>query len=88
MNFKGTITRNSNGSIEITAEGGNVPRALSMGSEVDVAITVTKTAEDIEAEHAEKKAAKAGKPVEGVAASSVPPTKDAPRRGARQPVER
>lgn len=48
-NFKATVARNSNGSIELApAAGGNVPGKIEPGSEVEVTIDVTRTPAQIE----------------------------------------
>jgi hypothetical protein len=55
--FQGSVTRNSNGSIEITSDSGALGK-IEMGSRVDVSIEVVESAADIEEKRAEKRKAK------------------------------
>jgi hypothetical protein len=76
--FKGTVTRNSNGSAEIAPfDNANPPREFAMGSEVEINFNVIRTAEEIEAANSKAK----NRP----AATSEPATEDS---AARQPAAR
>jgi hypothetical protein len=80
--FKGTVTRNSNGSAEIAPfDNANPPREFAMGSEVEINFNVIRTAEEIEAANSKAK----NRPAPVPAATSEPATEDS---AARQPAAR
>jgi hypothetical protein len=73
--FKGTVTRNSNGTVEIRAfDDANVPREMAMGSEVEVNFNVLRTVDEIEAANSKSK----NRPAPQPAATSTPATSTAP----------
>lgn len=57
--FIGTVTRKSNGTIELhPADGGALAKGPAMGDEVTVTIEVTRTAAQIEEAHADARKAR------------------------------
>lgn len=57
QSFKAIVTRNSNGSATIAPlDGGNPPRDLEMGAEVEITVEVIRTAKEIEDANAKSKA--------------------------------
>lgn len=56
MQFKGLVTRSSNGTIELAGvDGAAVPRDIEQGAEVDVTIEIVRNAKQIEEETAQAK---------------------------------
>lgn len=78
--IKGTITRNSNGTIEIRPfDDANPPRALAMGTEVEATFDVLRTVDEVEAANSKSK----NRPAPARAADTSTPATTDPDSGAR-----
>lgn len=76
-NFQGTVTRNSNGSIEVASDSGAL-KQIEMGSRVEVSIEVVESATDIE----KARAAKAKRTATAERERAEDPTPQSSRKGS------
>jgi hypothetical protein len=76
QSFKGTVTRRSNGSVEITPlNNANPPSDFEMGAEVEVSYQIIRSADEIETANAKSKPAAAAPTAAPVKAPAKVPGK-------------